>query len=313
MLDNLKLSTEDQNIINRLQEVQEFISYKPEDKYFKNENKYYRDFFHSFKHKAYGTKFRLHFQKVITDKVLVGYRSLHIVISPHYHFNNYLHNGNDFTPKDCINTLPEILTYLGIEPHEYDLLKVINIEFGINLIPEIDIKDLIDNILYFKKTPFGVPNPKMPYFRISNSTKYKRIKAYAKGLQFAEFLQYGINLNTFRFEVKSKKSTNIKKYKINTLLDLLKTETYQRLGQEIVNEWEQILLINQTSDFSNLKNNEVEFITKANNTSFWSGLKIGFHKDKFTREKSKYYKILKGKNNLHTQIKSQIIDKLISF
>ena len=211
MLDNIKLYTKDQSIINQLAEMPGFVYYKPQDKYYKNENKYYRDFFHSFKHEVFGVKFSLHFQKVIVEKVLVGYSSLHIVISPHYHFNNYLHNGNDFTPHQCIKTMEEILQYISIKPNDFDVLKVVNIEFGLNIIPETDIQNLINNILYYKKTPFIIPEPKNVFSKRTDNTKYKQLKAYAKGLQFADVPECGIDINTFRFEVKSKQGKNIKK------------------------------------------------------------------------------------------------------
>lgn len=311
MLDNLKFRVNDLQIIKRLFDMleQDFVYYKPDDKH-------YRSFFHSFKHKDFGVKFRLHFRKVFEKntsgkKVQVGYRSVDIVISPHYHFNNYRHNGNDFTPENCIKTIPHILTYLGIEPQKYDLLKVVNIEFGLNIVPKTDIKNLINGILYSTRTTFKIPKLEI-YFKITDATTYKQIKAYAKGLHCHEVLNAPeIDVNTFRFEVKSKKSANIKKYGIDTVIDLLKPETYQRLGQEIVNEWEQILIINQTPDLSHLKTDEVVFIKKANEPSFWTDLIRDKHRNTFGENKGKYYEILKRKNNLHTQIKGQIIDKLI--
>lgn len=296
MLDNLKLITYDQNIINRLAKVQDFERYQP-----RNNN--YSGFC------KYGKLMRLDFRKSFEKGVLVGYHHLEISISPHYHFNHYLHNGNDFTPENCIKTIIDILTYLGIKPQEYDLLQVVNIEFGLNIIPETDIKNLIDNLLFYKKTAFIVPNAETPYFKKTDATTYKQIKAYAKGLQFAEFPQYGIDANTFRFEVKTKQSKNIKKYGISTAVDILEMSTYNQLGQTLLNEWEYILLINQTANFTNLKTDEVVFFKSANNIDFWSEM----YRVKFARSKEKYYKILHSKNNLHTEIKRQIIDKLFSF
>lgn len=316
MVDNLKFRVDDLKIIGRLFDMleQDFDYYKPDDKY-------YRSFYHSFKHKDFGVKFSLHFQKVFEKntsgkKVLAGYGSVDIVISPHYHFNNYHHNGNDFTPKNCIKTIIDILTYLKIKPQEYDLLKVVNIEFGLNLIPETDIKTLIDLILFHNRTAFVVPIVKFPYSKTTDTettnTKEKFIKAYAKGFQFADFPQYGIDENTFRFEVKHKKSrptnTIFKKKKV-TAIDLLNLENYKIFSQEIIKEWDFILLLNQTPDFSNLKTDEVEFIRSADKKEFWDYL----NRLQFGRQKEKYYKILHGKNNLHTQIKGLIIDKLNLF
>ena len=300
MLDNLKFRTFDQTIIKRLAEMQGFERYQ-------HRNNNYIGFC------KYGKLMRLDFRKVFEGGKLVGFHYLDISISPHYHFNNYLHNGNDFTPENCIKTVPDILTYLGIEPQEYEDLKVVNIEFGLNIIPTTDIKNLINNLLFSRKTKFIIPKDKTPFFKITNATKQKLIKAYAKGLQFADSPQFRINLNTFRFEVKSKKSLNIEKYGIHKVTDLLKIETYQRLEQEIINEWQNVLIINKTPDYTTLKPDEVQFVKGANKVEFWDDLKGEINRNKFTRYKEKYYKILQGKNNLHTQIKGQIIDKFLNW
>lgn len=297
MLDNIKLSTKDQSIINRLAELPGLTSYRHRNNNF--------DGFCIF-----GNLMKFDFRKSFEKGIFAGYHHLEISLSPHYHYNNYLHNGNDFTPQQCIKTLNEILEYIRIKPDEYNALKVVNIEFGLNIIPEIDIQHLINNILYYKKTPFIIPEPKNVFSKRTDNTKYKYLKAYAKGLQFADSPQFRINLNTFRFEVKSKKSLNIKKYGIDDVTDLLKIEIYQRLGQELLNEWDNVLLTNLTPDFSNLKPDEVQYIKKANKPDFWNGL-TGAARNKFSNEKRKYNNILKGKNNLHTQIKGQFVDKIL--
>lgn len=296
MLDNIKLRTLDQTIIKRLADFQGFEPYRHRN------NNYYGLC-------RYGKLMRLDFRKTFENGNFVGFHHLEISISPHYHYNNYLHNGNDFAPQQCIKTIIEILEYIRIKPDEMNALKVVNIEFGLNIIPEIDIKKLIDNILYFRKTPFVIPNPETPYFKITDATTYKNIKAYAKGLQFAEFPQYGIDLNTFRFEVKSKKSANIKPYGIDSVTDLLNLNTYKRLSQEIINEWENVLITTETTDLRHLKPDEVQFIRNANKPNFWEDIKEG-NRNKFSRNKTKYFKILSARFNYHTQIKGQIIDKL---
>lgn len=263
--------------------------------------------YYSLMHKDFGVKMSLDFRKT---KYKNEFHHLEINTSPHYHFNNYLHNGNDFTHTDCIKTIIDILTYLGVEQREYNELKVVNIEFGLNIVPETDIKNLINGLYFYKKTPFKIGN--FPYFKKTDATSYKQIKAYAKGLQFLESPQYGIYPNTFRFEVKSKQAKNIKKYGINTATDLLNLETYNQLGQTLLDEWENILLTNQTPDFSNLKPDEVQFIINAKNFDFWNDMIQPKYRNKFGRYKDKYYSILKTKNNLHHLIKLKIIDKLIN-
>ena len=263
--------------------------------------------YYSLRHKDFGIKLSLDFRKT---KYKNEFHHLEINTSPHYHFNNYLHNGNDFTPSNAIESVIDILTYLRIKQREYNELKVVNIEFGLNIVPETDIKNLINGLYFYKKTPFKIGN--FPYFKKTDATSYKQIKAYAKGLQFLESPQYGIHSNTFRFEVKTKQSKNIRKYGIITATDLLNLETYNQLAQNLLDEWKNILLTNQTPDFSNLKPDEVQFIINAKNFDFWNDMIQPKYRNKFGRYKDKYYSILKTKNNLHHLIKLQIIDKLIN-
>ena len=263
--------------------------------------------YYSLMHKDFGVKMSLDFRKT---KYKNEFHHLEINTSPHYHFNNYLHNGNDFTPSNAIESVIDILTYLRIKQREYNELKVVNIEFGLNIVPETDIKNLINGLYFYKKTPFKIGN--FPYFKKTDATSYKQIKAYAKGLQFLESSQYGIHSNTFRFEVKTKQSKNIRKYGINTATDLLNLETYNQLGQTLLDEWKNILLTNQTPDLSNLKPDEVQFIINAKNFDFWNDMIQPKYRNKFGRYKDKYYSSLKTKNNLHHLIKLKIIDKLIN-
>lgn len=265
--------------------------------------------YYSLRHKQHGIKLSLDFRKAVEAGKVVGYGHLEINTSPHYHSNHYCHNGDDFTPLQAIETITNILTYLGIDRKEFNCLKVVNIEFGVNIIPDVDVKNLINGLLFYKKTPFKVGD--FPYFKKTDATSYKQIKAYAKGLQFEDFQEYGINPNTFRFEVKSKQAKNICKYGITTADDLLNLETYNRLGQILIDEWEQILLVNleqNPNEENELKTDAVKFITDAENASFWDGM----YRVKFARSKEKYYKILGTKNNLHHLIKLQIIDKLFN-
>lgn len=297
MLDNTKLLTTDLQIINRLALHPDFVICKPKNNYY-----------HSICHKDFGVKLSMDFRKSVEKGQVVGYGCLEINISPHYHFNNYKHNGNDFNQSDCRKTLIDVLGYLGLESSEFEALKVVNIEFGINLIPETEIKDLINGLLFHKKTAFKVGS--FPYFKKTDATKYKQIKAYAKGLQFMDIPEYGINPNTFRFEVKSKESKKIKTLGIYTSKDLLKDEVYQRLGQELVNEWENCLIVNTNPVIANINPDNVKFIKDANCFEFWNALLNEKNPKKYGRYKDKYYKILKGNNDIHTQIKMNIMDKI---
>lgn len=298
MLDFIKLNVSNQLIINRVFLHPDFVNCTPPT------NHYYSKF-----HKEINKSLQFNFK---TIRKTNEFHHVEICISPHYHSNKYLHNGNDLTPENCIKSLKEIFTYLQIEPSEYNELKVVNLEFGLNIIPSIDTKELINSLLFSKKTPFKVYDiQNKPYFKESErqNSRFKEIKTYAKGLQFQEFPEYEIDKNTFRFEIRAKKHRKIKSLGITTAENLINIKIYPRLAEEIINEWQNVLLINFTPDFRALKPDEVHFIKQAQKIDFWNDLITNKSRNTFVDNKIKYYKILKEKNNLHHLIKLQIIDK----
>ncbi|SFI14635.1 hypothetical protein [Halpernia frigidisoli] len=287
MIDFLKAKTENQTYINRLFSYAENYL-KPH----RPQNNNYVCFSNG------SGRFRLEFRKIIYKGKLAGFYNLEICFSPHYLFNNDLHNGNDFAPLECIKTIRETFLKIGIEESELIDFKVVNLEYALNLITGLLIELIVNGILYTKKTSFIIPNPAHQYFKISFSTNYKEIKAYAKGLQFANFPHYGIDINTFRFEVRTKQSKNIKKLGINTIADLLNIEVYNALFQSLNNEWENVLIIN------------LELTNKENTPKFWSDILEQKYRNKFSKTKLKYYENLALKNDLHHLIKCKIIDKI---
>ena len=189
--------------------------------------------------------------------------------------------------------------FLGLDITESEMLdfKVVNLEYGINLQTGINIETLINGLLFTNKTPFQTRN--FPFFKISQSTKFKEIKAYAKGLQFEDFPQYGIDRDTFRFEVRTKKTEKIKTLGISNVGDLTNPDKYSPLFQSILDEWENVLIINNLAK------------SIHNSLEFWQNLKDHTDRNKFTKTKAKYYQNLESKNNLHLIIKMKIIDKII--
>lgn len=131
MLDFLKLSIIDISLINYLENHNLLEWVKSEDRfnYFDNE--------------------------VIKTKTIKQYKGIlfcfysnkvEVLFKPHYYFNNGLHNANDYIVKDCIDTVLEFKNTFEID---LQLLKVINIEFGINILSPICIK----KIDYFSSVP----------------------------------------------------------------------------------------------------------------------------------------------------------------
>ena len=303
MMDNVKLLSESRLIISRLLSLPIFKPMK------------YGKYYDYLVHKSYGIKFRLQFRKVVSKGEFIGYKHVEIIFAPHYHYNGYKHNGNDFSPINCIKTIQEILDELEFLKSEYSELKVVNLEFGFNLVLSIYFGLIIDGLLFHSKTNFYKKFKNLQHYLITDSTTYKQIKVYAKGLHCHEKLNaFDVDKNTLRIEVKSKQAKYIKEQGIFTANDLLNLSKYDKLMGTILNEWDRVLLLNLNPNFSYMKKDEVEFIQNANTKSFWEDLLAeNVNRNKFGRQKNKYYKILKGENNLHLQIKNKIIDKIEQF
>ena len=210
--------------------------------------------------------------------------------SLHYFFNNGIHNSNDFSVKDCINTIMQIRDLFMLD---LEKCKLINLEYGVNIIPSIDVEDLVHNIMYHDKRQFTRPT-KHFYYKIAGNEAYKHVKAYNKSVQFPSLCN-----NTFRFEVKSKQSKYINSLDLFTLNDLAVTGTYNRLMEELIKEWDNVLL------FDLSKNIDKKYL----NTYFWEDILKNGNRNKFNNQKKRYYDKL-GNNNLHSQIRKTLIQKI---
>lgn len=257
--------------------------------------------------------------EVITTKKVKQYKGicfvfypkrLDILFKPHYFFNNNIHNGNDFYAKDCIKTILEFRETFKID---LSLLKIVNIEFGVNIIPNIDVKDLITYISYHEKNEFksdvGLAFSKRSYRPKKNGTanRYKIVKAYAKGIHQHLYC----DINTFRFEINSKESKYFKTLGIYTFNDLLNIDVYNEIAKKIILEFDDVLILDNITDFRVLNLKEQERIKYYNNPFNWYKIANNPYRNSFCNNREKYNNLInKIENNLKNQIKKLIIDKL---
>lgn len=212
---------------------------------------------------------------------------LEISGSIHYFFNNGLHNANDFYIEDCIETINYIRDLFKLELNKCFL---VNLEYGVNILPSILISELILNLIYHERHPF-IRSTEHNEYRISRNSKYKQVKGYAKGVQFPHYC----NPNIFRFEVKTGEAKFIKRLGLLTLQDLTNNDSYNFLMASILKEWDNVLL------FDKSKNIDKKFL----NTNFWEEAILAKNRNKFNNQKKLYYKKL-GTDNLHNKIRNTI-------
>ncbi|WP_165929280.1 hypothetical protein [Flavobacterium hiemivividum] len=212
---------------------------------------------------------------------------LEISGSIHYFFNDGLHNANDFYVEDCIETIYCIQNLFNLDLEKCFL---VNLEYGVNILPSIPISKLILNLIYHERHPF-IRSTEHNEYRISRNSKYKQVKAYAKGVQFPQFC----NPNTFRFEVKTGQAKFIKKLGILTLKGLTNPDNYNALLISLLKEWNNVLL------FDKSRCTDDKFLS----THFWEETILAKNRNKFCLQKKLYYKKL-GADNLHTSIRNII-------
>lgn len=140
MIDTTKGLTKSQQIISRLYRYAvEYL--KPT----KPQNRNYIAFSDIQRH------IRLEFRKSVLHGKVIGFHHLEIIISAHHLFNDHLHNANDFSPSDCVKTLEDVFQKLKFSPEELKEIKVVNIEFGINIILRSPIESQLSMVLFTRK------------------------------------------------------------------------------------------------------------------------------------------------------------------
>lgn len=116
-----------------------------------------------------------------------------------------------------------------------------------------------------------------------------------------------------RYEIKSKKSRYLRKLGINKLADLLNSKTYTRLGQELINDFHQILILNLNLNIDALKTEEREYVKRTNKVEFWDNLRVEINRNKFGRYRAKYIKIMHSKKIKHSENLEQKIEEKTAF
>lgn len=297
MIDNLKILIIDNDLITRLYNNDVLDDYSMYEKLYGNPK----------------------FSEIIQAKHTKVYKGvyfcfypnkLEILFKPHYYFNNNMHNANDFGVKDCIRTLKDFANLFNLPTEE---LRIINIEYGINAISPIDCKNLITYATFHEKNQFITSNESLKYSRFSSkfdkngrANQHKKIKIYAKGIQHPEYT----DINTFRFEVKSKRSKYINSLNIFNYSDLLKMESYYKLSENLLNELKNVLILDIDNKGNNLNSKELIKLNEYNNPINWSKA-LKMHRNTFSINKKKYFNLLdKTGDNIHKKIESIVSEKL---
>lgn len=234
---------------------------------------------------------------------------LEILFKPHYYFNNNLHNANDFTVKDCINTFKEFFQCFGINLKD---AKINNLEFGLNIVSPIPVRDLITYIKYYHRNAF-INQTGLRYSKISSSinskgklNSYKMFKAYAKSVQFP---QYAVK-DLVRLEVKSCESKFINSLGIYTANDVMNPLVYRELSNILYKEFSEVLIMDYGL-MPNLNTKDSKRLRKYLNPDIWYRYLQG-SKNTFNDNKKKYLAIVRlNPENLFDKLLLLIKNKFV--
>jgi len=249
-------------------------------------------------------------ERLKTNDIIV---ELNILIKPHYYFNNNKHNANDFKASDSIKVFQEFIDTFNIKEHLYPLIKVVNIEYGLNFILSGYGKELISYLSRWGRHEF-VNDDGLKYSKKAFSTNrkgrrnnYLFNKFYSKGVQFPQYT----DIKTNRFEVKSKESKRIfKTIGVLHINDLLIPSIYHKMKIDLLNQVDKLLIFDAKTKTDNLTVREINRLNKYLNSSSWF-ITLQQSRNAFTDRKKNYIKLLNKTNyNIHTALKKTIENKL---
>ena len=182
--------------------------------------------------------------------------------SIHKYRNNGEHNADDFTLSSFIDTLADLCKTLNIDPETALLQRV---EIGVNLDLDIDINTFLSYVLFYKRKTF------VPLDNIGLICKNEQfdIKLYNKKQKGQK--------DKLRVEVvikhKGKRNKIIEGYApyCNTLADLANSNVWRAFGNELIEVFNEILVINKGSlKTHNLKPKEINIYIKGISSFHWS-------------------------------------------
>ena len=186
--------------------------------------------------------------------------SIYFSGSLHKFYNNGLHNHNEFNKGAYFETLERIKSIYGIEPEN---IRVIQLEYGVNILPPIQTNDILNNLIQHKNKDFEqkISNDNGKYYQCEHANYI--IKIYNKSLQ------YGCKNEVLRIEIKQTNWSEHRQQGFNTLHDFNKWNKYQFVNN-LLTKWNEVIFYDPT-------NRDVEKWGKYSNVNFWRELRTKSH------------------------------------
>lgn len=166
--------------------------------------------------------------------------------------------------------------------------KILNIEYGVNLLIEEHPSELLkSNVIFYKsKYPNSTDFKGKGFLQEFEYDEYK-IKMYDKGSQ------YNIGQNLLRFEIRTKKSRNIgEKFGIRYLSDLYDRDNLINLHKDLKEKLNNVFIYDCLSPPEGMTLLENHLFTKSQSRSFFFSMKGPSKYNKATRARTDIREIL---------------------
>jgi hypothetical protein len=209
---------------------------------------------------------------------------LHMAGSLHKHWNLITGQGeqnyNTFDFNTIYDTITGLCSQFSLNPFE---CIIENIEFGVNVTPEIPVNTILKAVINHKGKPFNRTRSRnMNYLECEHRQYF--VKFYNKGLQYNQG-------NILRFEIKTRKMEYLKDTRIKTLADLLNPGTYYPLGKILKTNFDEILFYDPTIPEKNINARDRLVLTQGQIPAFWETYKQD-HPDNYYKKRNRYRGLL---------------------
>ncbi|MFN4234413.1 MAG: hypothetical protein ACK4IK_06350 [Bacteroidia bacterium] len=216
--------------------------------------------------------------------------------SLHKYYNGGMHNYNDFNAVMYQNVLDEINIKFGILPEN---LRILQIEYGVNINPEIPTDEVLKGLLQHKRKDFElkISNDRGKYYQVMHEQYIIKIYDKAK--------QYKLDKKILRIEIKQ---TNWSKYRLEKKLITLKDFNdvdKQLFLSNLLQKWDEVLFYDSTITTVNRWH-------KYSNINFWQSLiKKSVSNKTFAKHRNKLKEInqkfgLNIQNRIYNLIKEKV-------
>lgn len=237
--------------------------------------------------------------------------------SVHKFFNEGKHNYNDFSISDLHQALLQIQDELDVNLYN---IQLVNIEVGLNLHTKDSPGTILNSFILHRGQRFQQRKLYNMHFKECIHSQYY-IKVYDKGLQ------YSVNGNILRCEIKFRKMEKPNEMGIRVLSDLMDINKIAKLSDLLYRVLGEILIGNITITPTGLSKKDRELFYRGHNPDYWASINpnsgdypggsmdVEFKRlQKIYERRFKRFKLLLSKcgaNHLHEQLLNDIKGKAI--